>query len=672
MRYIVGIALALTIVGERADGQEREIDILFGNILELISEEGADIDDITAHYEELFRNPLDLNRAGTDDLQRLIILNDFQIESLLAYRRDYGPLFSVDELAYIDGFDERLAKLLSPFLIAGNVSLKSGGAKREFKFRAKRILNELAGFAPITREEFIKKPESRYIGSEWYTMGSFEGDVGSNISFNITAENDVGELVPLIADGVYLPDFVSGSLQYNSRGKLTKLIVGDYHAGFGQGLVFKSGFSSIAMQSDPLRLKMNPSGFTRFKSTSEQGFMRGIAASVNIGKTVFNLGVALNSFDAKTSGGSFSTIYETGEHNTPSKLSNKDRLRESVFIFNSTINLSKLRVSFTNATFGFNLKDGRNYSEYSKYRHYNGIFGNAGVDFVWQAGSTRVFGELAADYRGNPAAITGVTGTLGQYSTYGLLARYYSKSFNAPHASAYTRNSGPNNEIGVKLSLLHHKILNSKLFLTYDFTRFPGPRYQASRPSSQHDLRVELKNDKSEYCTWDFSTVHRRRVYDISGTKGGLQQPFNSLRFKGGAKIQLTDRFSIAIKGQSTLVKRGGGNFTKGFSIFQEGTLTGNNGNFTLRGRVGRFTANSWDNRIYTSESDITSLYSMLNYGAGWRAYLFISTRPFPSLTVKVKYSCTSYTDRDKTGEGLTLAEGPSRHELKMQFAIRF
>ena len=56
-------------------------------------EEGA-LEEVAVRFEQLLENPLDINRAGREELEELHVLSDFQIESILEYRRVSGNIMS--------------------------------------------------------------------------------------------------------------------------------------------------------------------------------------------------------------------------------------------------------------------------------------------------------------------------------------------------------------------------------------------------------------------------------------------------------------------------------------------------------------------------------------------------------------------------------------------------
>ncbi|MDR0691561.1 MAG: helix-hairpin-helix domain-containing protein, partial [Prevotellaceae bacterium] len=79
-------------------------------------EEDPDMAALYECYESLLEHPLNLNSATAEELAGLQLLTDFQIQSLLEYRKNYGQLYSIHELPLIHGFNEQLAAQLTPFI----------------------------------------------------------------------------------------------------------------------------------------------------------------------------------------------------------------------------------------------------------------------------------------------------------------------------------------------------------------------------------------------------------------------------------------------------------------------------------------------------------------------------------------------------------------------------
>lgn len=665
MKYIVGIVLVL-IVSAGADGQEREINFLFGSILELISEENADIDEVTELYERLYRNPLDLNRATKAQLEELLVLNDFQIESILSYRSDFGLFFTVYELQFLDGFDKSLAEALSPFLTAGDKGpdekftvkryIKESGS--EIKFRTKRVLNKQQGYLPITAAELASKPNSRYLGGPGYYLMQIENSFYDRVTLNFTAESDPGE--PLFRSANrYLPDFVSLSAKISGRNFIESVFIGDFSASFGQGLVMRTSFNSISMQSDPLRMKLNDSGFKQYRSAGEHNFLRGMAITLKSGKFRINSALSYRMLDARIENGEVLTIYTTGEHNTVTTMSHKDKLGEFVAILNAGYDSKRLKTTITATT-----------SSYSV----GGFAGaNLGADFVFMYNGVRYYCEAAIDNNIKSAIIAGAAGTTKRGLSYGFLARIYSPGYSALHASPFSRNSAPENEMGLKFSVIHWKLAGHKVFSSIEYTYFPLPRYRISVPAPQTDFRLEISNEALQNISYTFKVSYRHRYYDLKTSNGGLlAEPHNKLNLKGLFRFALARDYEFTNRVDFSFYKRASTSATTGYVLSSQCDKKIFGERLKISGRVSYFNTKLWDNRIYLSESDITSLSSNLFYGVGIRGWIFVSGKIAPQFSLKLRYANTFYTNRSTTGEGLTLSESPSRHDIRLQLSYRF
>jgi hypothetical protein len=89
-------------------------------------------------YETLFQdiyyfleNPLNLNSATKEELEKLHLLTDFQILSLQHYIKENGPLLSIYELPLVYGFDELSARTLEPLVVLEPPSREMPAGKRK-------------------------------------------------------------------------------------------------------------------------------------------------------------------------------------------------------------------------------------------------------------------------------------------------------------------------------------------------------------------------------------------------------------------------------------------------------------------------------------------------------------------------------------------------------------
>src|SRR5690606_34600994 len=133
--------------------------------------EEADVDYTTLIESLSFyqQNPLNLNNAAKEDLQRLLILNDMQITGLLDHINKNGKLLRLEELQTINGLDSETIRQILPYVrvtegyerdLAYLRNLFKYG-KHQVMIRYQRVLQEQKGFL-----EPATPTTSHYLGTQ--------------------------------------------------------------------------------------------------------------------------------------------------------------------------------------------------------------------------------------------------------------------------------------------------------------------------------------------------------------------------------------------------------------------------------------------------------------------------------------------------------------------------
>src|SRR5690606_23300571 len=116
-----------------------------------IQEEEINYDELYENLLQVYLNPININKSNAEELQALYLLNPMQINSLLDYRKRFGPLLSLYELQAVPEFDLELIYRLLPF-----VSLEKEG---QFFSRSltERILSEQNAYLMIRHRRIWEK-----------------------------------------------------------------------------------------------------------------------------------------------------------------------------------------------------------------------------------------------------------------------------------------------------------------------------------------------------------------------------------------------------------------------------------------------------------------------------------------------------------------------------------
>jgi len=199
MRKVCCVLLCSTIWGF-AFGQNPEF-----LLEELAQNSGFNPDDL----EEIFNAQISLNTATKEELQMTGFLSLYQVCSLLDYRERYGNFLTWAEIPLMPGFTERDAQWLALFFTlepkpqSRPVNLRSiiSKGKRSLMLQTRTFFPRGEPYSPITEQEYLKRPNSRYLGLPWYRYARYNYNYYGNLQWGFTLESDPGECS--------LADFVS-------------------------------------------------------------------------------------------------------------------------------------------------------------------------------------------------------------------------------------------------------------------------------------------------------------------------------------------------------------------------------------------------------------------------------------------------------------------------------
>lgn len=195
-------------------------------------------------YERLASHPVNINSADMRELTGSGIFSDYQAASIMDYRTRCGDMLSLAELSAVDGIGRKVAGCLAPF-----VSFGTGDSRHHLEADARMRVKDKNGI----RSSVLKSSVSY-------------GKWGGSLS---------------------MKDFnpVSLNLSYGGGGVLSFVVLGDFNARFGQGLLSWTGFSMSSLYTVSAFAK-NPTGLSVSRTISEGSAKRGAASSLSFGSRV--------------------------------------------------------------------------------------------------------------------------------------------------------------------------------------------------------------------------------------------------------------------------------------------------------------------------------------------------------------------------------------------------
>ncbi len=302
--------------------QEPVGQLIVEDLLESVGEElieDVDIQEIQEDLERLRQNPLKINLATHNEFIRLHLLSELQINNLIQYREKSGTLYSLYEMATIDGFTPDVLQKIEPF-ICFELEEKTAGKRKssgDVFLRSTRSFSS-EGESNARNEGAMERYYLRY------------KQVLTNCEYGFVAEKDPGEAFFSQSNKLGF-DYTSAFVNFGIGKNGNRIYAGNYHVRFGQGLVASQGFS-MGKSVETTQVFRSNQGVRSYSSTDENQYFRGVAAQITSRNFSFYPFLSLNKLDASvdTLDGKpyFGAFQTSGYHRTPSEIAGENSLKQ--------------------------------------------------------------------------------------------------------------------------------------------------------------------------------------------------------------------------------------------------------------------------------------------------------------------------------------------------------
>ena len=296
--FLLSLILAMQIQRQQLSRFEDAVLLLCGaGTLEELSE------DEWERYRHLADHPLDLNACTRSAMLSSGLFSPFQAASLLDRRMRDGDILSYTELGYTDGFTPELARALSHFVVLR--SRNPPGKPSVPQLHVSLLLRtSCSGSSSVPAARAALQTAAAHSTSGANSSASGKNPSAATSSF-ASGKNDpfsgsaaFGIKTAISLEG-RLDAFWSARKSYSDRtfgpgtislaiyGKSIpgRILLGDYSARFGQGLLLWSGFS-IAGFSSVQSFRRNASGLSA--SSSFTRTLHGIGLDLALGRSTIS------------------------------------------------------------------------------------------------------------------------------------------------------------------------------------------------------------------------------------------------------------------------------------------------------------------------------------------------------------------------------------------------
>ncbi|MFT4521423.1 MAG: hypothetical protein ACI8ZN_000354 [Bacteroidia bacterium] len=571
---------------------------------------------------------LSINHASCDDLLNLHVLSATECTLVINHREHYGAYQSIYELQQL-GIELDKLILLKHFI------------------KLDRFENDLVHNSHKHEIQVLFEPKlnSNGMGNAIRNVIRVKSILHRQISVYLTTEKDAGEVIA-IRNNQLGYDYLSGGIIYLGKHHLRKVILGDYRASFGQGLVVGSGFGA-SKSSLVLNIKQVSSGMTPYRSVQESGYFRGLSTAWRLGKTEIHTGLSSSKLDAQlytdddSASFYFQSIQQNGYHRTNKELANRKRVTANSALILVKQQLAQTTLSYQAIIESFDYAFQPKKSSVGIHEWHGKSYVKQGFAYQTILGSALCFGEMAFDDRSKLALVNGCLLSVNKGVNLAFLHRWYAPGFNAMHAHAFSEKSSIGNESGIYFGV-EAKLRGGWKYHGYcDVFKHPWLTNEPVFGADGNGFMMEIRKDKRKLG-------HLYFRYTSETKEGGPNDVFpqKKLRKVGlhrfridhvrhlNSSIRLHMRLELSgYDGPTESMERGA-------LFLQDLVVKLHQNRIKCIGRITFYNTPSFNSRIYVYENDVPSSYSIpFFYHQGWNMYVLLSAKITKNLTLWCRFA---------------------------------
>ena len=693
MKYLVLLFSCFsTLLIAQVDPVQQNENLIESFIENVDSDGELDFNTLFEDLEVYLKKPLDLNAADAIALKESKLLNDIQINALLRHKAEFGDLISVHELQSIPSFDLKTIKVLEPFVTVGGglydynmpISEMFKNGKSELYLKWRRILEDQKGYADDLENGYQGDPNKFYVRYKFYHENRFR--------IGFLAEKDAGESF-FTGSNKKGFDFYSGHIHLKEYSQLIKdLIIGDYTASMGQGLILHNGFGSNK-SAYVMDIKKGGRQLRSYNSINEINYYRGIAATLgltdDIKLTLFgsrkkvDAGIFNDTTELDVGLETFSSFKIDGFHRTESEIEKKGTLTQSSVGGSLTFNQSNYKIGFNGLYEKLNNVLQRSDALYNRFRFQGDEIYNGSVDYSVRYQNLHIFGESAIGKNGAMAHLHGILIGLDKKVDLAFQYRNFARDYQVLNGNAFAETFGVSNESGFYTGLIIRPVKNWTISSYFDLWKHPWLRFRQDAPSVGKEFLINInyyrKRKSNFYVQYKYEQKQENAPLDFAIDQLGDIQ-LHRLRvhfdYKISKALSLRNRIEFS---HHTEVNK----ISKGYLLFQDIIYKPIASNLSFSARYSIFDTYDFDSRIYAYENDlIYEFYIPPFSGRGTRYYLNLRYDLTYNITCEFRYAQTHLDFKRSSdgevirtltqGSGLEQSIGPDRTELKAQVRFKF
>lgn len=627
--------------------------------------------------------PLNMNTATKEQLERFPFLSDQLVENILYYLYKYGPMLTSKELMMVEGMDRETINKLMPFITFQQVDeiskpfnirniIKYG--KHELTARMDIPFYFRDGYKIHSQEILVKNPNKQYIGYPYHHNLRYRFHYSNRIYFGLTAENDGGEAF-FSGKNKKGYDYYSPYFVIHDICRLKTLVLGNYRASYGYGLVMNSDFQ-LGKTATLNTLFNKSTGLKKHSSTDEYNYFQGIGVSVRLAKRwTVDAFYSFRNMDGKVDSLFITSLKKDGLHRLKRDYEKKNTFHNQVIGSHLNYNGKYYEFGLTTVYNVFNKVLKPIMKSYNKYYPKGRDFFNIGANYKLFIGKFTLLGETAIDKKGTVATLNMLRYSPNLKTQFIVMNRYYDAKYQSLYARSVSESGLIQNENAIYIGLETKVLPNINLTAYSDFFYFPFKKYLVSQNGTNgFDGLFQLSYSPSYQLNMFLRYRFKKKDKDYKVSKSEKQTiPYYQQR----VRYQLDYRPNewLCLK-TTTAYNWNNYRYRKAVKGFLVSQSTGYNFlSLPLQTNlaVTWFDTDDYNSRIYLYEKGLLYSFSFPSFFyQGFRFALNTRYAITEKLIVQLKYGWTHYTNKESIGTGLDLINGKNKQDLYLQVRWKF
>ncbi len=622
--------------------------------------ESSAVSDLNEHIESHIVN---INTATWSELQQVPYLSNTQINAIIEHRQQYGHFITGLELQQLKEIKAEDFQKILPYIrfhLPGRQVLRELLRKPfiEWQVQIQSKLEKSKGYHNSMSEDLV------FLGNPLRENSRITIGFGNQLKLKIITKKDAGEIFKQSSTGF--------SLQYQNKGILQEIIVGNYQLQFGQGLCLGNTLA-FGKSASVMGIMRAGKGLRLTGSVNNNDFLKGSACHLKFSNSIHVwLAFSSKKTDAKTEADSNGNLYVTSLisnnlYRNNSEIRNRNSIKRVDMAMRTEYRHERFQTGLTCISSQNQDLTGLNENKKSEQQKTK-----VGLDFQYTLRNILFFQEIVGDHSSHSfASIQGALISLDKYTDISVLHRYYSKEFDTDNTNALASGNG-SNERGILIGYQMRAAKKLQMNAYLDFFRHPEKTYKSDGPSFGKDALIQL--NYTEKNAYSFTVRFQIKENQYNGRElTGMRQLeiHHHEKMRAELTYQITKNTSISHRLELNRYIIGSKDKNIGYLIYHNLSHTINK-HFKIQSRLTMFNVSDYNSRIYAYENDLSSVYSMKAWqDKGFSIYAIVQYHVNKILQIKTKFATVRYSDIHSSGSGVDEISGQLFNEIKLEVSLK-